>query len=60
MIVALTEEPALVFVSDTADIPVLKTGQELWVEVTVPAKGPPRPIRMAIKSNGVLAHVKVD
>lgn len=25
------------------------TGQELWVEVTVPHKGPPRPIQLAIK-----------
>lgn len=26
-----------------------KPGEELWIEVTVPKKGPPRPIRLAIK-----------
>jgi hypothetical protein len=59
-VVAYTEEIVLVFISDTANIPALKTGQELWVEVTLPAKGPPRPIRIAIKANGVLTPVKVD
>jgi hypothetical protein len=29
-------------------------GEELWVEVTVPKKGPPRPIRLGVKKNGVL------
>jgi hypothetical protein len=28
-----------------------KAGQELWVEVTVPPKGPPRPIQLALKDN---------
>jgi hypothetical protein len=27
----------------------LKAGQELWIEVTVPTKGPPRPIQLAMK-----------
>ena len=31
----------------------LSRGQELWVEVTVPPTGPPRPIQLAIKDNGV-------
>jgi len=30
----------------------MKPGQELWIEVTVPAKGPPRPIQLAVKENG--------
>ena len=30
-----------------------KPGQELWVEVTVPPHGPPRPIQLALKDNGV-------
>jgi hypothetical protein len=29
----------------------LKPGQELWIEVTVPPKGPPRPIQLALKDN---------
>jgi hypothetical protein len=41
------------FVSDTAQSPLpLKPGQELWIEVTVPPKGPPRPIQLALKDNG--------
>ncbi len=41
------------FISDTAQSPLpLKPGQELWIEVTVPPKGPPRPIQMALKDNG--------
>jgi hypothetical protein len=31
----------------------LKSGQELWIEVTVPPKGPPRPIQLALKQDGV-------
>ena len=30
----------------------LKPGQELWIEVTVPPKGPPRPTQLALKDNG--------
>jgi hypothetical protein len=41
------------FISDTAQGPLpLKPGQELWIEVTVPPKGPPRPIQLALKDNG--------
>jgi len=32
----------------------LKAGEEMWVEVTVPAKGPPRPLRVGIKKDGVI------
>lgn len=27
-------------------------GEELWVEVTLPRKGPPRPIRLAVRQGG--------
>jgi len=57
---ALTEEPVLFFVAERANIPSLKPGQEMWVEVTVPAEGPPRPVRIAIKQNGVLTPLKLD
>jgi hypothetical protein len=30
----------------------LKPNQELWIEVTVPSKGPPRPIQLALKQGG--------
>jgi hypothetical protein len=59
-IIAILEEPVLIFVPDRAVIPDLKSGQEMWVEVTVPAKGPPRPIRIGIKKDGVLTPLKLD
>ncbi len=46
-------EPVLFFIPDTAADPSrLKQGEELWVEVTIPRKGPPRPLQLAKKSNG--------
>ena len=30
----------------------VKPGQQLWIEVTVPPKGPPRPLQLALKDNG--------
>ncbi len=30
----------------------LRPGQELWMEVTVPSAGPPRPLQLAMKDNG--------
>lgn len=59
-IVGLSEEPVLVFISEHAEIPSLKAGQEMWVEVTVPAQGPPRPIRIGIKKDGVLTPLKLE
>jgi hypothetical protein len=48
------EEPADFFIADTAKNPVpVRPGQELWIEVTVPPKGPPRPIQLALKDQGV-------
>ena len=40
------------FIGDRAKNPFpLKSNEELWVEVTVPPSGPPRPIQLAISSN---------
>lgn len=35
-------------------------GERLWVEVTVPPKGPPRPIRLGVKKNDVLTPLNID
>jgi uncharacterized membrane-anchored protein len=35
-----------------ADPSRLQPGQELWMEVTVPPLGPPRPLQLALKDNG--------
>ncbi len=43
-------EPVLFFLPEHATDPWRQArGGELWAEVTVPASGPPRPIRLAIK-----------
>ena len=41
--------PLAFFVPEHAETPHLKTGDELWAEVTIPRKGPPRPIQLAVK-----------
>ena len=33
---------------------------ELWAEVTIPHKGPPRPIRLAIKKAGQLEPIQIN
>ena len=53
-VVSAVSEPSLFFIPDTANDPTrLKPGETLWFEATIPRKGPPRPIRLAIsKPNG--------
>jgi len=34
-------------------------GEELWVEVSVPKSGAPRPIRLGVKRNGVLTPLEL-
>ena len=47
-------EPVDFYIAEHADDPTgLKHGQELWIEVTVPPKGPPRPLQLALKDDGV-------
>lgn len=47
------DAPADFFVAEQAAAPArLKPGQELWVEVTVPPSGSPRPIQLALKDGG--------
>ena len=48
--VYLLSSPVLFFLPEHAEAPHLdRAGDELWAEVTVPRKGPPRPIQLAIK-----------
>ena len=37
----------------------LKPGEELWVEATIPRSGPPRPIQLGVKKEGVLTPLEV-
>jgi hypothetical protein len=59
-VVAIGQEPVAVFIPESADVPRLGPGQQMWVEVTVPVKGPPRPIRVGIKRDGVLTPLKFE
>jgi hypothetical protein len=48
------------FLSDKAQTPFpLKPHQELWVEVTVPPIGPPRPIQLALSQNGTFTPLNL-
>lgn len=46
-------EPVNFYIAEHAQNPwPTKPDHELWVEVTVPPHGPPRPIQLALKDNG--------
>ena len=45
-------EPVDFFIANDARSPLpLAIGQELWIDVTVPPKGPPRPLQLAINDS---------
>ncbi len=47
------DEPVDFYIPEHAQSPIpVKQGDELWIEVTVPPKGPPRPTQLALKQNG--------
>jgi len=47
------EKPVDFYIAEGSRSPLpLNPGQELWIEVTVPPKGPPRPIQLALKQDG--------
>ncbi|HEX4019965.1 MAG TPA: GDYXXLXY domain-containing protein [Acidobacteriaceae bacterium] len=49
------------FVPDQARGPLpLQRGQELWVEVTVPPSGPPRPIQLALSSQSGFQPIRFE
>ncbi|HEY1896225.1 MAG TPA: hypothetical protein VGG62_08145 [Terracidiphilus sp.] len=46
-------DPVNFYIAEHAHSPLpLARGAELWIEVTVPPKGPPRPIQLALKQDG--------
>jgi hypothetical protein len=53
--VARLQAPLAFFIPEhVADPSRRAPGEELWVEVTLPRVGAPRPIRLGVKRNGVL------
>jgi len=48
-------EPVAFFIAEHVKDPSRRAaGEELWVEVSVPAAGAPRPLRLGVKRDGVL------
>lgn len=59
--IALLAIPVAYFIPEHIPDPsVRKPGEELWVEVTVPSEGPPRPIRLGVRRNGVLTPLDIN
>jgi len=60
--VGLVNSQSLYFIPEHAEIPwpQAHSGQELWIEATIPRSGPPRPIRLAMKNHGVLTPLPVN
>ena len=49
---AVLNQPVAFFIPEHVDDPSRRPpGEQLWVEVTIPDTGPPRPIRLGLKSN---------
>lgn len=50
---AVLQQPVDFYIPEQAKSPFpLPAGKYLWVEVTVPPKGPPRPLNLALNDNG--------
>jgi len=58
---AILVEPVAYFIPERVPDPSRRAeGEELWVEVTIPKKGPPRPIRLGVKKEGKLTPLELD
>lgn len=54
-------DPVDFFISEHIPDPSRRSpGEELWVEVSLPTQGPPRPIRLAVKKDGVLKPLELQ
>lgn len=53
-------EPVAFFIAEHVPDPSRRDpGEELWVEVSVPSKGSPRPLRLGVKRNGVVTPLEL-
>jgi hypothetical protein len=54
--IAVLRDPVAFFIPEHVRDPSIRApGEELWVEVTVPERGSPRPIQLGIKKDGEIA-----
>jgi hypothetical protein len=59
--VAVLDQPVAYFIPEGIPDPSRRpAGEELWVELTLPAHGAPRPIRLGIRTAGVLRPLAID
>jgi hypothetical protein len=58
---AILDQPIAFFIPEHIPDPSRRPpGEELWVEVTIPKKGPPRPIRLGVKkADGPIAPLEI-
>ena len=59
-VVRLREALAYFIPEHVPDPSIRPAGEELWVEVTLPRRGPPRPIRLGVMKNGSLTPLLLD
>ena len=53
-------EPVAFFIPEHVPDPSRRApGEELWVEVSVPSRGIPRPVRLGVKRNGVVTPLEL-
>jgi hypothetical protein len=58
---ALLYAPLAYYIPEHVPDPSIRApGEELWVELTLPKAGPPRPIRLGVKKDGVLTPLELD
>lgn len=59
--VAVLEQPLAYFIPEHVTDPSRRAArEELWVEVTIPRRGAPRPIRLGVKKDGVLTPLEFN
>ena len=59
--VKLVNQRLAFFIPEHVPDPSIRpSGEELWAEVTLPRRGAPRPIRLAVKKDGTLTPLELD
>jgi hypothetical protein len=59
--IVVLREPLAFFIPEHIPDPSIRPpGEELWVEVTLPRRGAPRPIRLGVMKNGTLTPLGTD
>lgn len=58
-VLGVLDRPVAYFISEAVSDPSIRpAGEQLWAEVTVPYRGPPRPIRLGVLKSGTLTPLE--